>query len=650
MPNTTFDATYRKQIKELWLRFQHGEDVSQEVRPTIYQSWLRCRELLVPPDKIKRVNLPQEKFKQICKRENELINVARPILERIFLQVRHQECLIDLADKDGIILIACVNKWINIENGVKVSEKIIGTAGIPTCLQTGSSLIVYGAEHFCIPNHEIVCVSSPIYDENKKIIGAVSMSSSIDTFHSYEIAIIQEASHSISEQLRLRHLLARENALIESFGEGLLVVNGKGNILRFNAKAQSLLKIGNSELFPKLDDFFQSSEINNNIINGIPFTNEELRLCNERSPSAQGNYCVLSFTPTEDGGVITVRPVLEMHAYAARTVGLKTIYHFDDILGTSHKIRACVEVAKKMAASNYTILLLGESGTGKELFAQSIHNASSRKNKPFIAVNCGALPRELVQSELFGYAEGAFTGALRQGNPGKFELADGGTLFLDEVGEMSLDAQISLLRLIQNKEVTRVGGKTTRHVDVRIIAATNRDLLEEVRQKNFREDLYFRLNVFSLRIPSLHERSEDVPELAKTFLSRMLTQNTQLQPRSFSAEALAELQSRPWIGNVRELEHTVERALFMSSGPIIFPEDLDPIQEKKIENSPSPCIHTLGTSEDYATIDKALRQCGGHVDAAAKILGISRTTLYTRLTQYSIRAKDYRRLKICEIS
>ena len=207
------------------------------------------------------------------------------------------------------------------------------------------------------------------------------------------------------------------------------------------------------------------------------------------------------------------------------------------------------------------MLILGESGTGKELFAQSIHNASPRASRPFVAVNCGALPRNLVESELFCYEDGAFTGASRTGKPGKFELADGGTIFLDELGEMPMDAQVSLLRLLQNGEVTRIGGKSSRTVSVRVIAATNKNLEEAVRQHTFREDLYYRLNVFTLVLPPLRSRMSDIELLAEHFLLKFAG-SLGKDVRGFTSGALALLRRYQWPGNIRELENVIERMAF----------------------------------------------------------------------------------------
>ncbi|MCI7616768.1 sigma-54 interaction domain-containing protein, partial [Desulfovibrio piger] len=295
---------------------------------------------------------------------------------------------------------------------------------------------------------------------------------------------------------------------------------------------------------------------------------------------------------------------------------------------------------------------------GKELFAHAIHNASARKNAPFVVVNCGALPRDLIQSELFGYDPGAFTGAQKQGKPGKFELAEGGTIFLDEIGDMPLEAQINLLRVIQNKEVSRIGGKFSRPIDVRIIAATNKRLQQSVRDGSFREDLFYRLSVLTIDVPPLRERQQDVMLLAESFL-RAGVQAIHKPCRGFSAE-VAEIFSRyPWPGNVRELENIVERSLNIARGDTIEREDLPlSLLEREDEdlggrnrwqaapapgNSPAAALPgrdtgrggTLQSREVEILLD-VLKANGGNMRKTAQELGIARSALYAKLHRMGI--------------
>ena len=291
-----------------------------------------------------------------------------------------------------------------------------------------------------------------------------------------------------------------------------------------------------------------------------------------------------------------------------------------------------------IARGNTTVLILGESGTGKELFAQSIHNASPRASRPFVAVNCGALPRNLVESELFGYEDGAFTGASRTGKPGKFELADGGTIFLDELGEMPMDAQVSLLRLLQNGEVTRIGGKSSRTVSVRVIAATNKNLEEAVRQHTFREDLYYRLNVFTLVLPPLRSRMSDIELLAEHFLLKFAG-SLGKDVRGFTPGALALLRRYQWPGNIRELENVMERLANIVRHPLVSEEDLPPqMVTVRQPASPQGLLH----SKEAETILETLRQTGGNIRAAAALLGVSRGGLYVKLRRLGIDVESCR--------
>jgi two-component system, NtrC family, response regulator AtoC len=297
------------------------------------------------------------------------------------------------------------------------------------------------------------------------------------------------------------------------------------------------------------------------------------------------------------------------------------------VVGQSSPIKNAIETAKKAAASRSTILLLGESGTGKEIFARAIHNWSDRKDKPFVAINCVGLSKELLESELFGHERGAFTGAV-QLKKGKMELAHGGTVFLDEVGDISTELQTKLLRFLQEREFERVGGSNPISVDVRIIAATNRDLDKAIREGRFREDLYYRLNVVPLTLPPLRERKEDLPGIANYFLKRSALE-TKKNFTGVTEEALQKLIAYEWPGNVRELANVIESAVVLGQGPDLTLQDL-----------PSKIVSTMptrlrggftyhGAIDDYRRelIVKTLAQTQGNRAAAAKILGLQRTYL-----------------------
>ncbi len=312
-------------------------------------------------------------------------------------------------------------------------------------------------------------------------------------------------------------------------------------------------------------------------------------------------------------------------------------YQFHDLISKSPKMQKIFEFARTVAKSNSNILILGESGTGKELLARAIHNESLRAAGPFVAVSCVALPETLLESELFGHEKGAFTDAVTQ-KKGKFELAHGGTLFLDEIGDISPKLQLNLLRVLQEKEFTRVGGTKPIRVDVRIIAATNRDLKKAVEEGKFRDDLYYRLNVISIQIPPLRERKEDIPLLVHHFIEKF---NIELGKRveKISEEALKTLMKYDWPGNVRELENVIERAMVITKGTLIKPEDI------QISAEPSKEVRVEGEDRSLRAVERAhiqrvLEENDWNIQRSAQILGIDRVTLYKKIKKYGLKRKE----------
>ena len=320
---------------------------------------------------------------------------------------------------------------------------------------------------------------------------------------------------------------------------------------------------------------------------------------------------------------------------------IKTLYNSTDIVGSGPEMQRVYSMISLVAPSNSTVLLLGETGTGKELIARAIHNSSSRKDKLMVKVNCAALPANLIESELFGHERGAFTGAIEQ-RIGKFELANKSTLFLDEIGEMPLETQVKLLRVIQERELERVGGKATIKVDVRIIAATNRDLEEEVKAGRFRSDLYYRLNVFPINLPPLRNRIEDIAPLANFFLARY-SKNSGRKINSISANVMKELKNYPWPGNVRELEHLIERSVLLARENVLNEIQLPKTENRVKEHSFDMFNKTLQEVERTYIIE-TLKRCDGKIagiGGAAEILDIPSTTLHSKMLKLHISKADY---------
>ncbi|MBL7743271.1 MAG: sigma-54-dependent Fis family transcriptional regulator [Chitinophagaceae bacterium] len=306
-------------------------------------------------------------------------------------------------------------------------------------------------------------------------------------------------------------------------------------------------------------------------------------------------------------------------------------YRFEDILGSSIVIREAVKVAQKIAPTDSNVLLLGETGTGKEVFANAIHAGSKRSNHPFVAINCSAFSRDLLESELFGHKAGAYTGATKD-KKGLIELANNGTLFLDEIGEMNIDLQAKILRVIENGEFIKVGDEKNTKVNVRIIAATNRDLKKEIEQGIFREDLYYRLNVFSIKLPPLRDRIEDIPILAGHFLSKYAVRENR-PAFSLNKETQKLLGNHSWGGNIRELRNVMERAVILAEDNIILPEHL-PYEIQKHDDDITGSLTLASVEKKH--IEKVLHYTKGNKTKAAEYLGIGLTTLYRKIEEYHI--------------
>ena len=315
-------------------------------------------------------------------------------------------------------------------------------------------------------------------------------------------------------------------------------------------------------------------------------------------------------------------------------------YEFDNLVGRSGAMREIFATVERVAPTRATVLLAGESGVGKDMIARAIHQHSPRADRPFVKINCTAIPENLMESELFGYEKGAFTGA-NTTKPGKFEQADTGTVFLDEIGDVPPAIQVKLLRILQEREFERLGSNKTKHIDVRVLAATNVDLRAALEQGTFREDLYYRLNVLPIDIPPLRERREDIPFLAEHFVKKF-ARDVGGRIESISEAAIQKLMQYHWPGNVRELENVIERSMVLSSGPVLEPEDM------KLDNAPrraAPAVET-GFLPDGMTLDQfeqsiireALNRAGGNKSQAARLLGLTRNALRYRLSQMGIEA------------
>ena len=447
-----------------------------------------------------------------------------------------------------------------------------------------------------------------------------------------------EQLHAIQQQL---------TTLFDTVQEGIIAVDRNGKIVNINAAAAKMLQVSQKPVLGKeLALLLSGLPLADSLATGHDvFNREAFRLIR-----GQRVYYVATVKTwlggTEVwGAVVTLREMAEVKKIVSNFSTQEHCFSFEMILGDSPALAKAKQEAAQAAAGNVTVLIQGESGTGKELFARAIHNASARRDKPIIAINCAAIPEALLESELFGYEEGAFTGARRGGKPGKFELADGGTVFLDEIGDMSLSLQAKLLRVLQERKIERVGSTETTAIDVRIIAATHKDIEAMVRQGEFRQDLYYRINVFPLQIPSLRQRRQDLPLLIERFLARYRDKMAK-NVEGIDADAYACLLEYGWPGNIRELENTIEYLVSIADGEIIeqrhIPQRILIAGKTAQPGSPVQAqptrLLTIAELEKRA-IMSAIEQFGLTMRGKAQltqVLGISKATLYRKLKQYNI--------------
>ena len=651
------DRQYFQNLKRLWVYFRETGEIPPGVRPMIASSWMRSKDFHVNMTKPLRAPiLSRPELHSLQAANQTLIDIAKPIMKKMHSLVWETKNLISLHNPDGYMLYSCGDEYYaemetesSFSLGVCWQERYIGTNGITLAVLEDSPVQVYGAEHYCAAQHDGTCSAAPIHDRDGKIIGVLNMAGKDWSRTLHTLGLVALASFSIENQLTLLHSYRLVDTAISSISEGIVVVDRELCIQRINLGGEQILRAKKESLLGhSISTWFGSrhEELQLRLqkeIAPFSFAEEEL-IVGEHHISCNISIFPIVVEQHPEGAVLLLRRSRSINALANQVMGNQARYAFDSIITQAPQILRTIQTMESIAATNCTVLLEGESGTGKELFAHAIHSASNRKNGPFIAVNCASLPHSLVESELFGYEKGAFTGALGQGNPGKFELADGGTVFLDEIGELPLEIQSKLLRVLDTHRIFRIGGKTEKHLDIRVIAATNRDLQREVRNFNFREDLYYRINVLSFHIVPLRERVGDVPVLANYFIDE-INRRGERNSKIISPECMRILEQHTWPGNVRELQNVILRAYYCSGkSEAILPEHL-----------PDDLLHPLSNTqeqqlkqyfgEDSAQkekIERVLAQCNGDTKRACQQLGVSRATLYRYLSYYNLQARAFK--------
>jgi transcriptional regulator with PAS, ATPase and Fis domain len=418
--------------------------------------------------------------------------------------------------------------------------------------------------------------------------------------------------------------------------EGIIAIESKERITLFNPVASRITGIdGTKAIGRKISEVWPELKLEEIILQGKDELGHILKI---NDVDVLCNKVVLMVNHKAVGAVVTFQDVTQIQKMEARVrrriyaSGHVASFYFDDIICVSETCKKTIETAKSFAATQSSILIVGETGTGKEVFAQSIHNFSKRRQGPFVAVNCAALPAQILESELFGYVGGAFTGASQKGKPGLFEVAHGGTIFLDEIAEMEYGIQGKLLRVLQEKKVMRLGSDKVIPIDVHVLAATNKNLKALVIDKQFRADLYYRLNVLQLKVPPLRKRKEDIGLLAEHFLREHASEERQL-----TESAIRGLRRYSWPGNVRELQNIIERAIVAAKEESIDADIISQVLEEDDDNGTGNNIITEVLPNEIEEIKKALAASKGKYKQAAALLGISRSTLWRKLKRMGLK-------------
>ena len=675
------EIAQQPRIAEAWRHFvDTGEVDSSALRPEIAASWRRSSEAMVDPkDAMGRLLPGQRGIDDLRDDHCELIEVARPFMSSLHRLVVGSGFIVILADERGRVMEIIGDEdaldragLVNLVPGSSWSEHHVGTNGIGTVLASMAPIQVSGYEHYCERFHTWTCSAAPILDERGQAIAALQMSGPSARTHAHTLGMVVAAAEAICAQMRInakmRELTVLNDNLNKMFlitSDGILLLDDRGIIRRANPVAEGILGAPVSgadadsgahalglyavpvyELVSKPHYFTKMLGM------GKAFDDVEMAL---KTPSGPV-HCLVAAKPVYDdhgnvnGGVVSLNPSKRITKLISRYSGSYATFRFDDILGRDEKLRRAVELASIAAQSDSSVLICGESGTGKEMIAQAIHNHGKRAHGPFVPVNCGAIPRELVGSELFGYEEGAFTGAARGGRPGKFELAAGGTLFLDEIGDMPLEQQVALHRVLQDRRVIRIGGSTVTEVDVRVISATNKDLLRAVAKGSFRQDLYYRLNVIQIQLPPLRERPDDIPLLFDFFMAKT-GRRLGSEVRSVDQRVVECLMNYDWPGNVRELQNVVERMVSIATDGRIglqhVPEELScpsredtqPAAFANIEDERCRMRRMLERREQEQLLT-LMQKHGGNISRVARELGISRNTVYRRIRKASTRENN----------
>ncbi|HHY28537.1 MAG TPA: sigma 54-interacting transcriptional regulator [Desulfitobacterium dehalogenans] len=642
------EKAYLEKCRDQRELFMKGKPVDQRIVPKgVYNSWVRSQQYGVNPFE-KPCHHPIDKS-----RSNDL-NRLIECLERYHFFIKHAIELIDyegftfsFAAREGFTKQIHDNIGSPFANLIgECSERTVGTTTTALALAENRPVaLVSPLNYQDRPYIEGVGVAAPIHDPQGEVLGAIAIGLR-DCERAQEAYWMVTYLAQVFDRLYLPITQQHEKKIkdiIDLLPQGVAYVNHKKSV-HYNEKFQTLVNLSKGKNpLKKLSEFFSQEDWDS------ASAPQEIKV--------DGKTFILNSSILDEGKIVKSKVItleekqLLPHRLGENGQGLKAtdgLYSFEDIVGNSAELNEAKSTGLNVAGTSVPVLIFGENGTGKEMFAQAIHAASPRREKPFIAINCGAIPAELVESELFGYEEGSFTGALKGGKVGKIEAASGGTLFLDEIESMPVQDQIKLLRVLSTGKVQKVGSTKETPVDIRLISATKKDLLEESDKGLFREDLYFRISTFIIELPALRQRREDILLLTKEFIEKFSRKYSLRQTIEMDQEFVDALENYSWRGNVRELEHSIERAIIlMGAGTTLKVDYLSKRIQESYQN-----YQVRGLVEDVLTkglkkqeqgllytaeaiiIDHVLKSVGGNVTAAAEKLGVTRKTIYNKLQEH----------------
>lgn len=650
------------QGKSMWEEFIQGRSIdTSKLSIEVLNSWQRCKGKVDPYKKKNLEMVSPKDLEELKFKYRDLIDIGVPTMDNFYNYVKGSgfSILLGPVENGELIILEVIgdheqlaaHELTNAFPGYRWTESVMGTTAATLVAYHDKPFIVHPQETWCECLKEVSTCAAPIHDpDTSELIGILTVAASYTKIHPHTLGMVVAAVDSIEKQLAVRRLARKweianhfKTVIMECFSDGLIAVDEYGSVIHVNYKALEILGLEKNpiglNIFEVLKRTYGTNKRYQELASVINSEESVLdRFVNIRN-SEGVIRCVVSTRYLESHGellgkILIIQQLSRTAKLVTSALGNYARFTFSDILGQEQKFLNCIKIGIKVAKTYSNVLLLGESGTGKDLFAQAIHNASSRKDKPFFAINCAAIPRDLLGSELFGYVEGAFTGAKKGGSPGKFELADGGTIFLDEIGDMPIDMQTSFLRVLEEKTVTKVGDKGAIPVDVRVISATNKDLSEEVKKGNFRVDLFYRINVVNIPLPPLRERVGDIPLLISNFV-KLLSDRLGKKIDHIVPDVFRICSEYDWPGNIRELQNVIDRAVNLADGNTLssdlLPETLYLSTHYRPLNKSEHRLETIKSATEKSTIRGCLEKYNGNMTLAAKELGIARSTLYRKV-------------------